>query len=107
MIDWGGFFLYDAIVFGLVLGAIRVIWWVCIGRTVMERGSIYPSWRYHTTEAPVLCLDAAQDAALGHDWSDEDIRVFPQAGDVAAETSIAEDAPTAEAPKKRGRKPKA
>jgi hypothetical protein len=47
----------------------------------MERGSIYPSWRYHKTEPPVLCEGPEQDAQLGDEWSDEDIREFgaPQA----------------------------
>lgn len=43
----------------------------------MERGSIYPSWRYHKTEAPELCRTPERDAEMGDDWSDADIRVFP------------------------------
>jgi hypothetical protein len=39
----------------------------------MERGSIYPSWRYHVDGRSVKCLDAAQDADL-EDWSDKDVR---------------------------------
>jgi hypothetical protein len=39
----------------------------------MERGSIYPSWRYHVDGRSVKCLDASQDADLA-DWSDEDVR---------------------------------
>lgn len=39
----------------------------------MERGSIYPSWRYHADGRSQLCKDAAQDAELS-DWSDDDVR---------------------------------
>jgi len=39
----------------------------------MERGSIYPSWRYHVDGRSLLCKDAAQDAEL-EDWSDKDVR---------------------------------
>lgn len=42
----------------------------------MARGDIYPSWRYHRTDKPVICQNAEQDAQLGDEWSDEDIRVF-------------------------------
>jgi hypothetical protein len=71
----------------------------------MERGSIYPSWRYHKTEPPVLCEGPEQDAQLGDEWSDEDIREFgaPQT-DAPAEAPVE---PPAEEPKKRGRKAKA
>ena len=41
----------------------------------MERGTIYPSWRYHVDGRSVLCRDAAQDADL-EDWSDADVRDF-------------------------------
>lgn len=69
----------------------------------MKRGAIYPSWRYHRTESPVLCQSAEQDAELGDDWSDEDIR---QAGvDEKARLSADEAPETDEAPPpKRGRK---
>lgn len=74
-------------------------------RSTMKRGSIYPSWRYHATEPPVLCQSADQDDALGADWSDEDIR---QAGvEEKARLAEAGSEPVAAAtpqPKKTGRK---
>ena len=74
----------------------------------MKRGSIYPSWRYHKTEPPVLCADAKHDAELGDEWSDEDIR---EVAPVDAETTApAETAAPAETPKavakKRGTRKK-
>lgn len=83
----------------------------------MERGSIYPSWRYHRTEEPVLCTDAAHDAELGDDWNDTN--VWPDASEPdwnkpVDEPKRAERSPTIESevyvvsnPLKRGRKPKA
>lgn len=74
----------------------------------MKRGDIYPSWRYHATEPPVLCQDAEQDAQLGSEWSDADIRVFEAINGVPV---LSDDEHPAgdivDAPKKRGRKPKA
>ena len=76
----------------------------------MKRGSIYPSWRYHKTDPPVLCADAAHDAELGDEWSDADIRDFTSAPAAAeATTAPAEDSapktPKAVA-KKRGTRKK-
>ena len=64
----------------------------------MKRGELYPSWRYHQTEAPVLCRSKAQDDELGDEWSDAP---FPS-GDVleSAQTPEAES----DAPKKKGKK---
>ena len=45
----------------------------------MERGTIYPSWRYHTDGRSLLCRDAAHDAELA-DWSDDDVRWTPVNG---------------------------
>lgn len=76
-----------------------------------ERGSIYPSWRYHATEPPTLCLDAAHDARLGDDWSDKDIRVLnvpAELNHTPIDFDEAAPAPMTDAPKKKpGRKPKA
>jgi hypothetical protein len=83
----------------------------------MERGSIYPSWRYHKTEPPVLCENAEQDAALGSNWSDKDIREISPNEPLSTENSVenldlsekTDLVPTSDAvgPKKRGRKSKA
>lgn len=62
----------------------------------MERGSIYPSWRYHADGRSTLCLTRAQDAELGNDWSDADIRGSHPDAPVVEELVDA-------APKKRGR----
>lgn len=42
----------------------------------MERGSIYPSWRYHADGRAELCLTPARDEEMGADWSDADIRLI-------------------------------
>lgn len=61
----------------------------------MERGTIYPSWRYHKTHPPVLCNDAAHDAELGDEWNDTN--VFP----AEAEPVAPSPEPEVEAPKRR------
>jgi hypothetical protein len=40
----------------------------------MERGSIYPSWRYHPDGRAELCLGKDRDDEMGAEWSDEDVR---------------------------------
>lgn len=40
----------------------------------MKTESVFPSWRYHKTEPPLLCQTAEQAAKLGSEWSDKDIR---------------------------------
>ena len=62
----------------------------------MERGSIYPSWRYHRTEKPELCHTPERDTEMGDEWNDTN--QWP--AEPAAEP---EPAPK----KKPGRKPKA
>lgn len=82
----------------------------------MERGSIYPSWRFHPDGRSALCLDAVQDNALGEAWSDADVR--SHAGpEVTMAQALESSAPAIDAapdppvddptPQKRGRKPKA
>ena len=67
----------------------------------MERGSIYPSWRYHKSLGSVLCTGPEHDKELGDEWSDEDIREFGAPADPVESVEAVEE------PKKRGRKPKA
>lgn len=73
----------------------------------MKRGSIYPSWRYHKTDPPVLCADAAHDAELGDEWSDEDIReVAPETPAAAAAEPSAAPAESAAPVAKKAKKAK-
>jgi len=72
----------------------------------MERGSIYPSWRYHVDGRSLLCKDAAQDAEL-EDWSDKDVRwQAPRNGvPVLADDEHPEGEPV-EAPKRKPGRPR-
>lgn len=74
----------------------------------MERGSIYPSYRYHPDGRSVRCESKEQDAALGDEWSDKDVRGVsidtPSTDDTA---DVVPPADGQDARKKRGRKPKA
>lgn len=73
----------------------------------MERGSLYPSWRYHPDGRSQLVTTADQDAALTPDWSDADVRHHINAVVVVAEEPEAPEAEPDTAPetpkKKRGR----
>lgn len=44
------------------------------GMKTWERGSIYPSWRYHPDGRSTLCTSPDEDDALGEEWSDRDVR---------------------------------
>lgn len=70
----------------------------------MDRGSIYPSWRYHADGRSELCLTPERDAEMGADWSDKDIR---QTSAVVVDTPALETPSVPEtseaAPKRRGR----
>lgn len=54
----------------------------------MERGSIYPSWRYHRDGRSVLCEGPEQDEQLGSNWSDRDIRDFSPKAPISVENSV-------------------
>lgn len=72
----------------------------------MERGSIYPSWRYHPDGSAVLCHDAKQDAELGDAWSDRDVRWQPRNGvPVLADDEHPEGEPV-EVPKRKPGRPR-
>ena len=66
----------------------------------MERGTIYPSWRYHPSGQSRLIHHAAEDDALTPDWSDRDVRftAVPVSAPVVSDTP---DEPV-EQVKKRG-----
>jgi hypothetical protein len=67
----------------------------------MERGTQYPAWVYHRTLAPRVVTSAAEDDALGPDWSNTPATFAEPAAEPEEEEAIAD------APKKRGRKSKA
>lgn len=71
----------------------------------MERGTIYPSWRYHRTADPVLCNDAAHDAELGDEWADTPAAFEPAEAEKTGEKQEIPDIPLK--PIKPGRKFKA
>lgn len=73
----------------------------------MERGTLYPAWVYHKTEAPRLVNTAEEDAALGPDWSNTPATFAEPDLPVSEGIADAEIAQADEAPKKRGRKSKA
>lgn len=73
----------------------------------MERGSIYPSWRFHPTFSPVLCLTAEQDAELGDDWADSPAAFIAEPEPIPDAVDESDPHTPEDAPKKRGRKPKA
>lgn len=83
----------------------------------MKRGEIFPSWRYHPDGRSTLCETAEQDALLGDEWSDDDVRshagpavtIYKALEGVSAPSATVADetADDLEPPKRRGRKPKA
>lgn len=65
----------------------------------------FPSWIYHATEPAYICMTEAEFDALPAEWADHPDRV-PKAVVEWTEPVIGV-AETAEAPKRRGRPPKA
>jgi hypothetical protein len=78
----------------------------------MERGSIYPSWRYHPSGASKLIRTVAEDAALEPEWSDADVRLSAAPEPVSApvvsdtiELAVEQDSPV-EPPKRKPGRPR-
>jgi hypothetical protein len=68
---------------------------------------IYPVWRYHPEKPAVLVHTAEQDETLGDGWGDS--TVLGPATDMPAADGLSEPAGevSPDAPKRRGRRPKA